>query len=46
MHGKPLGCAFMLITLILLEPHEIRRIENSVQEKMDIGEIGESDINF
>ena len=35
----------MLITLTLSEPHEIRRIENSVEEKMGIEKIGESDIN-
>ena len=40
------GCVFMLATLILLEPHEIRRIENSVEEKMSIEKIGESCINF
>ena len=36
----------MLVTLTLSEPHEIRRIENSVEEKMGIEKIGESDINF
>ena len=40
------GCVFMLATLILLEPHEIRKIENSVEEKMSIEKIGESCINF
>ena len=36
----------MLITLTLSEPHEVRRIENSVEEKMSIEKIEESDINF
>ena len=36
----------MLVTLKLSKPHEIRRIENSVEEKMDIEKIAESDINF
>ena len=45
-HSKPLGCVFMLVTLTLSEPNEIRRIENSVEEKMGIENIGESDINF
>ena len=43
---KPLGCVFMLVTLTLSEPPEIRRIENWVEEKMDIEKIGESDIKF
>ena len=45
-HRKPLRCVFTLATLTLSEPHEIRRIENSVEEKMGIEKIGESDINF
>ena len=36
----------MLVTLKLSEPYEIRRIENSVEEKMGIEKIGESDINL
>ena len=36
----------MLVTFTLSEPHEIRRIENSVEDKMGIEKIGESDINF
>ena len=43
-HRKPLRCVFTLATLTLSEPHEIRRIENSVEEKMGIEKIGESDI--
>ena len=39
-YRKPLGCVFMLVTLTLSKPHEIRTIE------MGIGKIGESDINF
>ena len=37
---------FLLVTLKLWEPHEIRRIENSVEEKMGIEKIGESGMNF
>ena len=45
MHRKPFGCVFfMLVTLTLTEPHKIRRIENSVEEKKGIEKIGESDI--
>ena len=36
----------MLVTLTLSELHEIRRIENSVTEKMGIVKIPESDVNF
>ena len=36
----------MLVTLKLSEPHEIWRIENSVEEKMGIEKIGESNINI
>ena len=46
MHRGPLGYVFMLFTLTLSEPHEIQRIENSVEEKMGIEKIGESEINF
>ena len=45
-HRKPLGCVFMLVTLTLLELHEMRRIENSFEEKIGIKKIGESDTNF
>ena len=37
---------FLLVTLKLWEPHEMRRIENSVEEKMGIEKIGESGMNF
>ena len=36
----------MLVTFTLSEPHEIRRIENSVEDTMSIEKIGESDMNF
>ena len=36
----------MLFTLTLSEPHEIQRIENSVEEKMGIEKNGERDINL
>ena len=36
----------MLVTLTLSEPHEIRTIENSVEEKIGIEKIGQSDINL
>ena len=36
----------MLVTLTLSEPHEIRKIENSVEEKVGKEKIAESDINF
>ena len=46
MRREPLGCVLMLVTLTLSEPLEIRTIEISVEEKMSIEKIGESDINF
>ena len=37
---------FMPVTFTLWELHDIRRIENSVEEKMAIEKIGENDINL
>ena len=37
---------FMLVNFTLWELHDIRRIENSVEEKMGIKKIGENDINL